>query len=190
MTTSRNNKKNMIIHVATRLFNQHNYDAVSMNQIATEVGITKAALYYHFQNKHELFFHSIDTSTDIFISEIQSVVTTESLTLHERIKKLVLVHIHFILNHHGFMNYLHQKSQHDETILTLIQQKRKQIADIMEPLCKQIITTKKMTGTISPTEITNAIMGLTKGMLCEQPLNTPTNNPEHIATKITTILLS
>lgn len=44
-----------IIQEATRLFTHNGYNAVSMREIAAACGITKAALYYHFKDKQDLF---------------------------------------------------------------------------------------------------------------------------------------
>lgn len=43
-----------ILEVANELFAQQGYDATSLRQIADRVGVTKAALYYHFSSKEEL----------------------------------------------------------------------------------------------------------------------------------------
>ncbi len=39
---------------ALELFSRDGYDAVSMRQIAEELGVTKAALYHHFTSKEEI----------------------------------------------------------------------------------------------------------------------------------------
>ena len=44
-----------ILDAAKRLFMQDSYRGISMRQIAEAVGVTKAALYYHFQDKEDLF---------------------------------------------------------------------------------------------------------------------------------------
>jgi len=43
-----------ILHAALELFAAHGYEATSMRQIAAQVGITKAALYYHFDGKTDI----------------------------------------------------------------------------------------------------------------------------------------
>ncbi|HUR07288.1 MAG TPA: helix-turn-helix domain-containing protein [Nonomuraea sp.] len=40
-----------IQEAALSLFTEHGYDATSMREIAEQLGITKAALYYHFDSK-------------------------------------------------------------------------------------------------------------------------------------------
>lgn len=43
------------MHEARKFFLERGYAEVSMQQIADAVGITKAALYYHFRDKDDLF---------------------------------------------------------------------------------------------------------------------------------------
>ena len=49
------NTKEKILVAALRLFAVNGYEAVSVNQIAGELGITKGALYKHYKNKRDIF---------------------------------------------------------------------------------------------------------------------------------------
>ncbi|MCB0152930.1 MAG: helix-turn-helix transcriptional regulator, partial [Caldilineaceae bacterium] len=44
-----------ILAAAQRLFVERGYRGISMREIAEAVGMTKAALYYHFRDKEQLF---------------------------------------------------------------------------------------------------------------------------------------
>lgn len=44
-----------VLHEARELFTKYGYADVSMQQIADAAGMTKAALYYHFRDKDDLF---------------------------------------------------------------------------------------------------------------------------------------
>jgi len=46
--------RQQILDAAQRLFNEHGYDATSLQMIADELGLTKAAVYYHFRAKNEI----------------------------------------------------------------------------------------------------------------------------------------
>lgn len=48
-------RRSLILRVARLHFAQHGYAAVSLGSIAQEVGVTKAALYYHFRSKDDLY---------------------------------------------------------------------------------------------------------------------------------------
>ena len=47
--------REQILHAATEIFADHGYAGTSMRQVAEVVGCTKPALYYHFENKEDLF---------------------------------------------------------------------------------------------------------------------------------------
>ena len=51
------NTKEEILLVSLHLFAQDGYEAVSVSQIAGELGITKGALYRHYQSKRDIFDH-------------------------------------------------------------------------------------------------------------------------------------
>jgi AcrR family transcriptional regulator len=43
-----------ILHVALDLFTEQGFDGTSLRQIAERLGVTKAALYYHFESKDDI----------------------------------------------------------------------------------------------------------------------------------------
>ena len=51
------NTKEEILTVALHLFARDGYEAVSVSRIAGELGMTKGALYRHYQNKRDIFEH-------------------------------------------------------------------------------------------------------------------------------------
>jgi len=52
--------KEYIIKEAYKLFLNNSYEAVSISDICAEIGLTKGALYHHFENKEALFKAVID----------------------------------------------------------------------------------------------------------------------------------
>jgi AcrR family transcriptional regulator len=44
-----------ILQVALELFTEQGYDKTSLREIAERLGVTKAALYYHFKSKEDIF---------------------------------------------------------------------------------------------------------------------------------------
>jgi AcrR family transcriptional regulator len=53
-----------ILQEATACFVARGYEGASMREIAEAVGITKAALYYHFQDKEDLFMAILNASLE------------------------------------------------------------------------------------------------------------------------------
>jgi AcrR family transcriptional regulator len=50
-----------ILEVAKRLFAKHGYFSTTLDEIASQVGITKPAIYYYFDNKRELYNRLFET---------------------------------------------------------------------------------------------------------------------------------
>jgi AcrR family transcriptional regulator len=50
----RGEMRELILDTALELFNEQGYDKTSLRQIAERIGVTKAALYYHFERKDDL----------------------------------------------------------------------------------------------------------------------------------------
>src|SRR5438876_6371288 len=51
--------RQQILETAQRLFTEHGYDATSLQMIADEMGLTKAAVYYHFRVKSEILHEAM-----------------------------------------------------------------------------------------------------------------------------------
>lgn len=53
-TARRDDTRGRIQEVALEMFTEKGYDATSLREIAERLGVTKAALYYHFKSKEEI----------------------------------------------------------------------------------------------------------------------------------------
>ena len=51
--------RQQILETAQRLFNELGYDATSLQMIADEMGLTKAAVYYHFRAKTDILHEAM-----------------------------------------------------------------------------------------------------------------------------------
>ncbi len=67
------NRKQLIVEAAGRVFSEHGYHAASMEEIATGVGITAAALYRHFPNKYALFAECANVMVDRLVAALDEV---------------------------------------------------------------------------------------------------------------------
>lgn len=57
-------KRAAIMEAAKRMFVQHGYDRVSMDQIAAEAGVSKLTVYSHFGDKESLFAEAVRQHCD------------------------------------------------------------------------------------------------------------------------------
>ncbi len=77
-----------ILASALNLFITHGYHGLSMRVIAEAVGVSKAALYYHFQDKEQLFLAVLDAQLDHF-ERLIGLAMAEETSARQRIQRLV-----------------------------------------------------------------------------------------------------
>lgn len=81
MNSDRINRRDLIIDTAANLFQEQGYNATSVRQIADAVGVTEAALYYHFKaGKRELLEAVIECKMPEFEAVVEFCKDAQSLT--------------------------------------------------------------------------------------------------------------
>ena len=73
MPHTENDLREQILDTAKSLFIQQGYHGLAMRQISEALGVSKAALYYHFKDKEELFLAIISSNLDELESAIDSI---------------------------------------------------------------------------------------------------------------------
>ncbi|PVG81930.1 TetR family transcriptional regulator [Nocardioides gansuensis] len=66
--------RDSVLRVAIDLFNRRGYDATSIGDLAKELGVTKSAIYHHFDSKESI----LEAALDEALEEISRVVETAS----------------------------------------------------------------------------------------------------------------
>jgi AcrR family transcriptional regulator len=78
----------LILTTAKHLFIKQGYHGLSMRQLAEAVGVSKAALYYHFRDKEELLLAILDAYLDEMESSLAQVTQTHT-DARGRVRRLV-----------------------------------------------------------------------------------------------------
>ena len=68
--TPRTDTRSRVQEVALELFAEQGYEKTSLREIAERLGVTKAALYYHFKSKEDI----VHSFTDDYFSELDALV--------------------------------------------------------------------------------------------------------------------
>ena len=53
-----------LVDMCVKVFNRHGYEATSMGMLATELGISKSAIYHHVKTKEEILQDALDDALD------------------------------------------------------------------------------------------------------------------------------
>jgi TetR/AcrR family transcriptional regulator, cholesterol catabolism regulator len=84
-----------IVQVATELFLQRGYEGTSVKAIATAIGISTPALYWHFPSKQDIFFAAMERTLTDFLEAVHSQLISEQP--RERFVELVRAHTYYQL---------------------------------------------------------------------------------------------
>ncbi len=100
-----------VLTISARLFREKGFRATSMEDIATEMGVTKAALYYYIESKHDLLFQICDNAVNRLIEGVRDIVR-ERVGPEERLVKLIRWHVSMFAAHGDIINvYLADESE-------------------------------------------------------------------------------
>lgn len=86
--TDNNPKEKEIIEAARNRFAHYGFSKVTMEEIAADVGMGKASLYYYFPKKEDLFKSVIQQEQDLFVEEIENLIR-QNLTATKKLEDYV-----------------------------------------------------------------------------------------------------
>lgn len=85
-----------ILRTAARLFQERGYDATSMQDVASALDLSKAALYHHFVSKDEILYQIMSYGMDIFEERVLEAVR-EIGDPEARLRACIRLHIQLVL---------------------------------------------------------------------------------------------
>lgn len=178
-----------ILETARRLFSDYSYLGVSMSDIAKKLNITKAALYYHFTGKGEIYEKVLDR---VFNSLCLSI--TEALnekTAERKLEKLIKNYLDFGLREKNFIKALMLKlSPADPQIRRHIIQLREKATDLIQPLIEEMIVRKKLSQRVNSKLVTSLLTGMMDGLLLEYSFLNKKIDPEKVSSQIIKVLFN
>lgn len=123
---------------ATKLFAQYGYAAVSMRQIATEVGVQAGALYLYTPDKQTLLFQIMDRHMDDLLDAWAKESANPPQDPMEKIEQFVRFHIRFHLDRVDavFIAYMELRNLSPENF-ALIEAKRRVYEDLLEAILQE-----------------------------------------------------
>ena len=179
--------KKYIIKTARRLFSDYSYPGVSMNDIAKKLNITKAALYYHFTGKAEIYKKVLD---EVF-GNLDAYVTKafNEKTDGEKLQVFIKNYLDFGLKEKNFIKALMLKlSPTDPQIKKHIIELRKQITNSIRPVVASAIEHGNMSHKIDSYLATSMLTGMMDGLILEYSLLNKQINTEKMSNNIIAIL--
>jgi len=87
-----------LLKVAARLFREKGFRACSMQDIATELGMKKASIYYYIRTKTDLLEEISFTAMEMLVQAGERVAFS-ALNPSEKLRQLIHAHVNLICSH-------------------------------------------------------------------------------------------
>ncbi len=179
--------KKYIIKIARQLFSEYGYLGVSMSDIAKKLNITKAALYYHFTGKAEIYRRVLDEVFSSLSLSLNEAFYEE--TAEKKLRKLIRNYLDFGFKEKNLIKALVFKlSPSNSRIQRHIIRLREQVADLIQPLIEEVIANKNLAKKVDSRLITSLLTGMMDGLLLEYSFLNKKMNSVKISNQIITIL--
>ena len=179
--------KKYITDTARRLFSEFSYLGVSMNDIAKKLNITKAALYYHFTGKAEIYEKVLDNVfNDLSLSIAQA---SSEAAIDKKLHKLVKNYLEFGFKEKNLIKALMLKlSPGVDQITKRITQSRERIANLIQPIIEEVFSSKKLTKKVDAGLLTSLLTNMMDGLLLEYSFLNKKINSAKISDQIIAVL--
>lgn len=82
--------RSQILDVAWKLFEENDYDDVTMQQIVDTLDISKESVYYHFKDKEVLFEEIISSNSKLEIENLKLILSNSDFTIREKVSEFIL----------------------------------------------------------------------------------------------------
>lgn len=79
--------KRLLMEVSTKLFNEKNFDDVTINDICKAAGVTKGAFYHYFSSKYDIPIQQYREIQDLFYADYMN---NANLPIQERFYKAIM----------------------------------------------------------------------------------------------------
>lgn len=133
-----------IIRKAEGLFTKYSYAGVSMSDIAGLVKTTKAALYYYFASKEELYSEVLKKAFDELHNSLQAAIDSKK-SAEQRLQGAVVTYVNFCLERKSLAMLMMQSlSMRDRRALAFLKKIKEKINENIEPLVRQVLKERNL----------------------------------------------
>lgn len=151
--------KEAILQSAARLFRMHGYDKTTVDDIAVELELSKASIYYYFPTKDDLLYQVCENAVGDALEQMSAIQNT-GMTDIEKLHQLMLNHFKAFAAHaDAFSVFIQELWKRDDERSRSIRRKQRKFQEGVEAL----VASAQASGQFrsgNPALITFAILGM------------------------------
>lgn len=179
--------KRRILNVARRLFSDFGYLGVSMSDIAGRLGITKAALYYHFSGKRDIYLNVLD---DV-LSDLRARLGVEQAgeTLDEQLHRMVKGYLEFGMREKNLINALVVRLPPAETELRrFVASSKEELVSLLGPVVERAVGQGRLPDGTDSRLVATMLAAMMDGLVLGHSFLGRPLNPDTVSGQIVALL--
>lgn len=100
-----NKTKKVIFESAIKVFSRNGYTGATMDEIASNAGVAKGTLYYHFKSKEEIFKYIIKEGMNVIKNSIELITVNETNPIN-KLKTVCKVQLSLVYENRDFFKVI------------------------------------------------------------------------------------
>ncbi|MFW6113776.1 MAG: TetR/AcrR family transcriptional regulator [Actinomycetota bacterium] len=147
---------NEIVSVSARLFREKGYRATTMDDIASELNITKPALYYYIKTKYDLLYAICESAIGRLMEGAEDIMGSSD-DIREKLRRLIHWHVNMFSEHGDITSvYLADESELPVDKRAFIRSQSREY----EGLYREIISQGVKEGRFRPMDVPMVVRGI------------------------------
>ena len=136
-------RKAQILKIASYIFYRDGYEKGSLNAVARKVGISKAAIYYHFKNKEEILYNIIIDDIDRLIFDLGEISKRKDDPIKE-LKEMIDVQVSYMSQKINAKIVFEDGNFLGKNYQKILRKRQKEIVEIYKNKLKEIASVRKL----------------------------------------------
>lgn len=158
MSRTRELVEEEILKVAAACFNQRGYQATTLEDIASHVGISRVTFYTYFKNKEAVLKKVLDRMFKTYQQGLEAIFTA-SLPRQEKLRRAVAHHIACLTTDQAARFFLSEEKNFPPQLTRYVQQTQRKIEQLVEQEIASGIERGEIIA-VNPRLLTQAFLGM------------------------------
>ncbi|RHW27561.1 TetR/AcrR family transcriptional regulator [Nocardioides immobilis] len=154
-----------VLRRAIDLFNRQGYDATSINDLAVDLGVTKSAIYHHFDSKEAILAAALDEALDGLDAAVAAAAdATRDERAYDRLRATVEGAVHILVAHLPAVTLL-LRVRGNSPLEQSALERRRRIDEQLATVVKQAVDEGDLRGDIDPEVISRLVFGMVNSLV-------------------------
>ncbi len=149
---------------AIAVFNRQGYDATSMGDLATELGLTKSAIYHHVPSKQSLLAAALDEALDGLTAAIDAAVASDRASAYDRLRFAVRQSVEILGEHLPAVTLLLRVRGNSDVELAALE-RRRQVDEKLAGLVRAAVDEGSLRADLDPELVSRLLFGMVNSLV-------------------------